>query len=68
MILLKTLHPNRWFLYFIAIAFIILLGVYYAAQTYLIEEDNRYFDQPVGERRVSPISEANISVPTIEQE
>jgi hypothetical protein len=68
MILLKTLHPNRWFLYFMAIAFVILLIVYYTAQIYLLEEDARYLEQPVGERRVAPVSQANISVPTTEQE
>ncbi len=47
MILFKTLHPNRWFFYFIAIAFVILLGVYYVTQTYLIEEDARYLDLSV---------------------
>ncbi len=40
--LLKTIHPNRWFFYFIAIAFLILLGVYYASQLYLIEDDSQY--------------------------
>lgn len=37
-----------------AIAFIILLGVYYAAQTYLIEEDVRYLDQPIGTTDTTP--------------
>ncbi|MEK7630596.1 MAG: hypothetical protein AAB417_01005 [Patescibacteria group bacterium] len=64
MILLKTLHPNRWFLYFILVAFAILLVVYYAAQTYLIEEDTRYFDQPVGVTGTTPAHNADDVVNT----
>lgn len=64
MILLKTLHPNRWFLYFIAIAFVILLVVYYAAQTYLIEEDTRYLDQPIGITDTTPATSVGDAVDT----
>ncbi|MEK7650140.1 MAG: hypothetical protein AAB367_04270 [Patescibacteria group bacterium] len=68
MILLKPLHPNRWFLYFMLVAFIVLLVVYYAAQVYLIEEDARYLEQPISEQRATPLPMATVSVPTVERE
>lgn len=37
----RIVHPNRGMLYFLAISIAILLGVYYAAQLYVIDEEAR---------------------------
>src|SRR3989344_1778319 len=37
----RIVHPNRGMLYFLAISIAILLGVYYAAQRYVIDEEAR---------------------------
>lgn len=61
----QTVHPNRWFLYFMAIAFAILLAAYYAAQIYLIETDNQYLDQPIGITNPTPAQPAGDVVDTV---
>lgn len=54
--LLKTIHPNRTFFYFLAIAVLIILGVYYAAQMFVIEQEE--LNNPIPVEPASPVNES----------
>ncbi len=49
----RIIHPNRELFYFIAISTLIALGLFYAVQTFVIDQDALIDDQPLAQKPIS---------------